>query len=68
MRKNKHKKIGKVSCRLNCIYWMLISRKNGIVTVCTITNKDLPNQGKTSVPYWCPLIKDYYEKKRSKKK
>ena len=57
-----------VSCTLNCKDWKDIKRKNRIIRVCGITKKDLPRHGTHSIPYWCPKITDYYEKKRGKKK
>ena len=62
----KNKKI--VSCRSNCKDWKEAWRKNGTMTICRINRKDLPLQGRHHIPYWCPKISDYYEKKRSKKK
>ena len=65
---NKRIKRHEATCRGSCKHWKGIARKNGFIYVCEINRRDLPGQGRFKIPIWCPIISDYYEKKRNRNK
>jgi len=67
VRKNKHKKIGKVSCRTNCKDWKEVQRKNGMITVCVGLQEKI-YQNKEDIMYHIGVLKLWIIMKRKRGK